>query len=95
MKNYLDYILIPFGVFFIALYLFLGGIFDVCTKIAAAFLCLIITLVCVIIIPFLPKRPRFHKLRSLYDYGGKWGFYGDNYYITNKLLNKYSYDRDH
>ena len=92
MKNCLDYIMVPFGALFVALYLFLGIVFDVCTKIAAALLCLIITLVCVLIIPFLPERPRLHKLRRLYDYGGKWGFCGDNYYVTNKLLNKYFYD---
>ena len=82
----------PFGLFFVLLYLFLGIVFDVCTKIIAAFLCLIVMLTCVLIIPFLSKRPKFYKLQKLYNYGGKWGFCGDNYYVTNKLLNKYLYD---
>ena len=92
MKNCLDYIMFPFGLFFILLYLFFGGVFDICTKLAAAFLCLAIMLACILITPFLSERPRFRKLRRLYNYGGKWGFCGDNYYVTNKLLNKYFYD---
>ena len=89
MRNIIDYFILPFGVALILIYFFLGGIFDVCTNLIAAIICLIAALVCILITPFIPNRPKLKILRNLYNYGGKWEFNGDNYYVTNKLLNKY------
>ena len=88
MRNILDYFMIPFGVALVLIYLILGGVLDICTKLIAAIICLIAALVYIPITLFISNRPKLKILRNLYNYGGKWEFNRDNYYITNKLLNK-------
>lgn len=89
MRNIINYLTIPFVIVFVLIYLFLGGVFDICTKLVAAIICLIAALVCILITPFITNRPKLKILRNLYNYGGRWEFNRNNYYVTNKLLNKY------
>lgn len=92
MKNVLDYLTIPFVIAFVLIYLLLGVVFDICTKLVAAIICLTAALVCILITLFIPNRPKLKVFRNLYNYGGRWEFNRNNYYVTNKLLNKYLYD---
>ena len=89
MKNLIDYIAYPIGFVLICFYILIGVVFDTCIKLIAAVISILVVIICILITPFFKNPIRLKSLKKLYHYGGKWEFCGDNYYITDKLLNKY------